>query len=545
MHKKISPAGEGPSRRGNVSQPVRKEARLGDPRARLALLAKNSAANLLRLGTSWVIVLIVPPLLVRLLDQASYATWMLVLQIGAYAAIFDSGLQLAIGRFVARAEHAADRNYLGTVLSSSTVFLAMVAAAVCVLAASVAFHLASLFHSIPVSIVPQARAALLLVGGSLGLAMSTSAFAGLCLGLEKNEINAAAVSVSKLAGAGGTLWAAFHHQGLMRMALWTAAGTLLQPVIYFFATRLHGAAAHFQLRLVKLSMVRQFARFCAATFASQLSSLLISGLDLPIVAAFDFRNAGYYALAAVASNLLSVPHGSVLSTLVPMMSAMSAGEDPQRMGQVLLRTTRLATALLLLAAVPFMLGMPVLLHLWVGRDYARHALVLAEILMAAQLVRLTLLPYSVIGFSAGEQSRMLISPMVEAVVNVAFSLILVRSIGAEGVALGTLIGAFVGVVLHFLVSMPRTRSMAFDRGQLLWQGILRPLGWAAVPAGALALCLHWLINPAIQIALLAASVAALAAVFWLCHLDAVERNAIRGAGAHLLMARFRPTATGV
>jgi O-antigen/teichoic acid export membrane protein len=545
MSRRISAAGGSFSVKKNASQRYDAKARSSDPEARLALLAKNSVANLLRLGTSWIIVLVVPPLLVRLLDHASYATWMLVLQIGAYAALFDGGLQLAIGRFVARAEHNADRSYLGTVLSSSTAFLAMVAAAVCVLAALVAFKLGSLFPSIPAAILPQAQAALLLVGGSLALAMSTSAFAGLCLGLEKNEINAAAVGVSKLAGAAGTLWAAFHHQGLMWMAVWIAAGTLVQPVIFFFATRVHGAAAHFKLCLVKLSMVRQFARFCGATIASQLSSLLISGLDLPIVAAFDFRNAGYYALAATASNLISVLHGPVLSTLVPMMSTLSAGEDAQRMGRVLVRTSRLATALLLLTAVPILLGMPVLLHLWVGPDYARHALVFAEILMGAQLVRLTLLPYAVIGFSAGEQSRMLVSPGVEAIVNVALSLVLVHFIGAVGVAVGTLVGAFVGVALHFLVSMPRTRSMAFNRTQLLWQGILRPVGWAAGPAALLALGLHWLTDPAIQLALLAACVATLAAVFWYGHLDASERNVVHGAGAHLLAARFRPSAIGV
>ncbi len=544
MRRKTSPPGESLSPKQNASERRATVARSDDPHARLAVLAKNSAANLLRLGTSWMVVLVVPPLLVRLLDQASYATWMLVLQIGAYATLFDGGLQLAIGRFVARAEHAADRDYLGTVLSSSTVFLTSVAAAVCVLAATVAFHLGSLFRSIPAPILPQARAALLLVGGSFGLAISTSAFAGLCLGLERNEINAAAVSVSKLAGAGGTLWAAFHRQGLMWMALWTAAGTLMQPVIFFFATRIHGAAAHFKLRLVKLVMVREFARFCCATFASQLSSLLIAGLDLPIVAAFDFGNAGYYALAATASNLISVPHGAVLSTLVPMMSNLSAGEDAQRMGRVVVRTARLATALLLLLAVPFMLGMPVLLHLWVGPVYAQRALVFAEILMGAQLVRLTLLPYAVIGFSAGEQSRMLISPAVEAIVNVACSLILVRVMGAEGVALGTFIGAFVGVALHFLVSMRQTRSMAFNRAQLLWQGVLRPVAWAAVPAGVLALCLHWFADLATQIALLVASVAVLAAVFWYGHLNQGERNLIHGAGAHLLAARFRPSAIG-
>jgi O-antigen/teichoic acid export membrane protein len=513
--------------------------------AKLALLAKNSIANLTRSGVNWVILLAVPPLLVRLLDHSGYATWMLVLQIGAYATLFDGGLQLAIGRFVARAGHAKDTNYLGKVLSSATALLIVTAAVIFAAAAAVALHLGSLFRSIPREIVPQAEVALLLVAGSLALAMPTSAFAGLCLGLEKNEINAGAVSVSRFVGAAGTLWAAWHHQGLVVMALWTAGGTLVQPIVYFAATKTLGARAHFKVKLVSLGMAKQFGRFCAATFASQFSMLLITGLDLPIVAAYDFRNAGYYALAATASNLLAVPQTAILTTLVPMMSTMSAGEPAPRMGQVLLRTARLANALLMLGAVPLMLGMPLLLHLWVGEDYSRHTLAFAETLMGAQLVRMTLLPYSLMGFSAGEQEKMLASPLIESVLNLILSLLLVRGMGAEGVAIGTLIGAFAGIALHFMVSMRRTRSMEFSRRKLLWQGVVRPVLWALAPALVLELCLMQVSDPALQCVLVCAATVGLAAIYWRGHLDAEERSLLRGAGARLLPARFRDPAIGV
>jgi O-antigen/teichoic acid export membrane protein len=512
--------------------------------AKLALLAKNSIANLMRSGANWVIVLLVPPLLVRLLDHAAYATWMLVLQIGAYATLFDGGLQLAIGRFVARAGHAEDTNYLGKVLSSATALLTVTAAVVFAAAAGVALNLGNLFQSIPREIVPQAQAALLLVAGSLALAMPTSAFAGLCLGLEKNEINAGAVSASRLVGAVGTLWAALHHQGLLVMALWTAGGTLMQPILYSLAAKTLAAGAHFKVRLVSLGMAKQFGRFCGATFASQFSMLLISGLDLPIVAAFDFRNAGYYALAATAGNLLAVPQTAILTTLVPTMSSMSAGEPAHRMGQVLLRTARLANALLMLGAVPLMLGMPVLLRLWVGEDYSRHTLAYAETLMGAQLVRMTLLPYSLIGFSAGEQNKMLASPLIESVVNLILSLILVRGMGAEGVAIGTLIGAFAGIALHFTVSMRRTRSMEFSRKRLLWRGIVRPVVWAMSPALVLQVCLMRIADPAAQILLLCAATAALAAIYWRWQLDAGERAVMLRAGARMVPARLRATAIG-
>jgi O-antigen/teichoic acid export membrane protein len=266
---------------------------------------------------------------------------------------------------------------------------------------------------------------------------------------------------------------------------------------------------------------------------SQLSMLLITGLDLPTVAAFDFSNAGYYAIAATLSNMLAVPHGAVLSTMVPMMSSMSAGDASQRMGRALLRISRLATTMLTLVAVPLMAGMPVLLRLWVGADYARHTLVLGELLVGAQLVRLTLMPYALLGFSAGEQGRMLISPIAESVVNLACSLLLVRWIGATGVALGTLIGAFVGVAMHFQNSMPKTRSMAFERSKLLLDGILQPIGSAVVPAAVLTFALHELPTTAAKMALLCVSFAALVGIYWKWQLQPEDRLAIRGIGSHL------------
>ncbi len=512
----------------------------GLPASRLARLAKNAVANLLRLGTTWLIVLLVPPVLVHALDKPAYATWMLVLQLGAYATLLDGGLQLAIGRFVARAEHAGDRVYLGEILSSAAVLLTGAAAVVLLLVGLGSLALPRFFHSIPGALMGQASAALLVVGGSLGLAFPSSVLAGLSLGLEKNQVNAVAGGVSKLVGAAGTVWAAVHHQGLVAMAMWTAAGTLVQPVIFVLASRAHGLRSLFRASLVKAATVWEFARFCSAMVASQFGTLLISGLDLPIVVAYDFRNAGYYALATTASNMMVVPHGAILSTLLPMISSMSMGGEAERMGRVLLRTTRLSTALLALLAVPLMAGMPTLLRLWVGADYARHTLLFAELLVAAQLVRLTLLPYALVGFGAGEQSRMLVSPSVESIVNFACSLFLVRWMGASGVALGTLIGAVVGVTLHFTNSMPRTRSIAFARGELLLRDILLPVAWSLPPAILLLGGLSLLTATPAKLLLLTGGFAAIALLFWKAVLLPEDRTAFRELGSRFLPAFSRP-----
>jgi O-antigen/teichoic acid export membrane protein len=509
---------------------------------RVARLARNAIANLLRRGASWLVILLVPPVLVRSLTHSEYATWMLVLQIAAYSTLFDSALQMSVSRFVARAFWASDWDLLGETISSITLLFTFASAVVLAGIVILALVMGHFFHSIPPALLYQAKWCLVIVGGALALVFPASALAGLSLGIEKNHVNAIAGSASKLIGAAGTVWAALHHEGLVRMALWTSLGIFVQPAIFFLATIRQDLWSFFSPRLIRMARALEFSRFCSAALVAQISGLFIAGLDLPIVAAWDFSNAGYYAIAIIVSNMLTVPYGAVLSTLVPIISSRSAEESPESMGRVTLRTTRLSTGLLLWIAIPLMIGMPLLLRLWVGKEYALNTLLLGEVLLGANLVRLTLMPYSTVGFSAGEQNKMLVSPGVEGAVNVAFSLLLVRSMGATGVAVGTLIGSFFGVGLHFWNSMAYTRSMSFKKTDLLLQGILQPLAWSLPVAIVCAILFPLAGSIGIKLLVLAAAVAALAFVFWKAVLKPEDRTMFRLASGHLLP--FSPRAEG-
>lgn len=503
----------------------------------LGRLAGNIVANLLRQGTSWLIVLFVPPLLVRTLSKDAYSTWMLVLQMGAYATMFDAGLQMAVSRFVAQAHASRNRTQMGEILSSATV-LFLAGGALCLLAVCLAAaFFARMFPSVPAALQPQAARALLFVGGALALAFPSSVLAGLSLGLQRNHLNAIAGSVSKVLGSAGAVWAAIHHQGLAVMAAWVAAGYLAQPLVFAAGTWSQGLPSLLRTRLVRTHRMLEFARFSSAMVVSEVGMLLISGLDLPIVATFDFRNAGYYAIAITLSNLLAVPHGAFLSALVPVFSGISLDASPQRMGDVVLRVTRLGTVLLALVSVPLIVAMPTLLNMWVGAAYARHCLLFGEMLVTAQLLRLSLMPFSLIGFSAGQQSRMLLSPVVESLVNITCSVGLAWHLGAVGVAGGSLIGALVGVAVHFLKSMPAARStLDFSRTHLLAAGILAPAAWAAGATALLLALLPLLHTPCFRLALIAVGVLLLAGIYWRFTLQAIDRLAFQ-----TLLARVRPS----
>jgi O-antigen/teichoic acid export membrane protein len=494
----------------------------------LAVIAKNSIANLARQGAAWVVVLLLPPLLVRVLDKPSYATWVLILQLAAYVGMLDAGLQSAIARFVARADGLGDRRYMGRMLSSAGLILVLSSAVAAVLTLLAAWQLGHLFHGIPVAIYREASRALAVVGLSMAISLPFSTLAGMFAGLQRNEINAVAGSVGKILGACGAGWAAFHHQGLTVMAAWMAAGNLVQPAIYYAAWRKLAPHIHMARHLVDWGGVKEFSGFWSAMLIAQFGTLLISGLDLPIVVAFDFRAAAYYAIATTISNMLIVPQSAIVSTLMPVAAGISSGDSAHRLGEILIKTTRYATAILCLIAIPLMFGIHPFLRLWVGADYADHALPLAEVLIAAQLVRLSLLPYATIGFSVGQQNRMLISPFVEGGVNLVCSLVLVQWMGAIGVAIGTGIGSLVGVLIHFVISMPRTHLIAFSRRRLVFSGLVRPALCIAPPAAVMIVIVvrmssDWLLAAG---AVVTGMVAVVSLWFW--NFDSLERRSLVG-----------------
>jgi O-antigen/teichoic acid export membrane protein len=146
------------------------------------------------------------------------------------------------------------------------------------------------------------------------------------------------------------------------------------------------------------------------------------------------------------------------------------------LGDLLVTATRLSTTLICLLGIPLLLlGFP-LLRIWVGTHYASNALAYLEVLVAANIIRQLAYPYALMVVGLGQQRFATISPVMEAVINLTSSILLARRYGAIGVAAGTLIGAFAGVIAHLLISMPRTHmAVAVARLRLIREGVARPM----------------------------------------------------------------------
>jgi O-antigen/teichoic acid export membrane protein len=440
-------------------------------------ILQGSASNLARAALAMMVALVLPPLLVHRLTPAEYGAWLLILQCSTYINLLDLGLQTAISKFVAEYAAIPDRTACSRIISSSFAILCVSGLFGALGIALVTWRVPELFHQMPVSLVPALRDGILAVGLSTAIALPFNAFIAVFTGLQRYGFPTVLALATKTLCSAALAALLLMHGKLVQLAIVMGIFNLLGAAGQFVGWKKYAkAAVGFSLRLVSRDSVLALAKYGSVLSIWTVATLFISGLDMVIVGHYDYKNTGYYGLATSVTNFMLLLIGSLFGPLLPAVSSVQAGRTPSQIGDIVVTTTRYCALLICLIGLPLLLFAYPVLKLWVGDSYAMHTVLFLEILILGNAIRQLGYPYALVVVATGKQHLATMSGVIEAAVNVCVSIYLVERIGAVGVALGTLVGAFVSVGVHLTVSMMLTRStILLSRRVLLLQGLMRPL----------------------------------------------------------------------
>lgn len=459
-------------------------------------IAKNSVANLIRFAVSVLAAALLPPFLTRRLSHDMYAAWVLILQLSAYAAIFELGLQTAISKFVAQHHATDDHEGTSSVVSTATALLIGSAALALAAVVILVWQVPHLFAQLTPALVHQVRLGILLVGGATALALPTTALASSFQGVQRYSIPMVIGGASQLLSTLAILIAVFRHGSLIVMGACVAVITLTAGLVQIVAWRKYLAHIRITVSGVTRRMTRTILAYCASMSVWTFAMLLVSGLDTVIVGHFDFKQTGFYAVAASLTNFVILTAGAVFGPLLPAASQLAAVGDRAGVASLTLRSTRFCAVLLVVTGLPLLLYGEPILSLWVGPDYARNSILFLEILTIANMIRLCALPYSLIVLGNGRQRDGWIAAIGEGVINLTASIALAYRFGAIGVAMGTLIGAVFGLGLSVVCTMGFAQdAIPLSRREFMLRGLARPSA-CSVPLFAFLFFCKW--NPLVH-----------------------------------------------
>lgn len=437
-------------------------------------VVRNAAANVLRGGATAIVALALPHFFSHILEPDRFIAWALLLQIAAYASYMDVGLQTAVARFLAQALEEGSTERQRRLIATALVMLSGVAVFAYAVTGAVVFFLPVLFHEAPLHLLGELRASLLILGLSAALLIPLSAFTGVLLGLRRNEYPALAIGGSRLAGALAAILLSRFTHSLIVLASALAFCHLIGGLVQVFYARKLLPTCRFSFVGFDLHLAKRLFRFCSTLVVFSFGMLLITGLDVTIVGHFHYEAVAYYSVAATLVSMISGLNGAFFNALLAPVAVLQSRGEYKKINQLIRKITSFATCINLLVTGIFFLWGLQLLTLWVGSRYAAPAFPILKILAIAQTLRLSGVGFLIASIAIGEQRWCVPGMFVEALANLALSLLGSAWVGPMGVAVATLAGSILGVAWMLLFTMRWIKQLNINRLNFLRQALLLP-----------------------------------------------------------------------
>lgn len=441
-----------------------------------ARLMRNSAISVARLVVTALVALFLPAYLTHKLPITTYSAWVLVLQMSAYVAYLDFGVQSGVSKYVAEYEAKGDASGANMRASAGLAIMLSTSVLGVLLTLILAWRVPQIFHDMPAFLYRDVRISLVLVGASLSFGLFCSVFSAIFLGLQRYAVPMTISIVNRILFALVVCFAVRFNNSLAIMGAAVAVVNITTGVLQIVAWRRWARRIRISLRGLDYDVLKKMLAYCSVLAIWSGAMLCITGLDVTIVGRYDFSQTGFYSIATLPTNFIISILGAALGPFLPTASALSTQRTPDEMGDLLSRSTRYSSILLLACGLPLVVGAYPILRLWVGSDYALHTIGYLRILMLANILRCFCAPYATMVVATSRQRVATASAITEGLVNLISSILFASRLGARGVALGTLLGSFASVAMHFGVSMHYTQeNFAISRLRLFWNGLLRPM----------------------------------------------------------------------
>jgi O-antigen/teichoic acid export membrane protein len=227
--------------------------------------------------------------------------------------------------------------------------------------------------------------------------------------------------------------------GIVALAWSHLAAALTTLLLVVLWSRKVAGGLHFGIHFFRWSRCKELLSYGSISLVAQVADLLRFQVDAFVVAGFvGLAAVTHYNIAGSMAQYFISFMLAATGTLGPLFSQLESGNHRERMLEVLRLSTRVAVGLAGFVGFEFIvLGRP-FIHRWMGPGYldaypALLVLTLGVITALCQTPSLQLL------YGVSRHGLFAVFNSLEGVCNLVLSVILVRSFGLLGVALGTMI----------------------------------------------------------------------------------------------------------
>ncbi|MBC7818612.1 MAG: oligosaccharide flippase family protein [Planctomycetaceae bacterium] len=405
-------------------------------------LRKRFTINLLATWSDHVLgmmlALILMPLVLGVIGDSLYGTWVLISAIAGYSGLLSLGLGQTISRYVAAYHAKGETEQVNRVVNViGAVYLVMSGVALAI-AGVLAWLVPVLWPNCGVS-VSELRWVILILGANVAVSIIGSVFGGVLVGLQRFDLERAFVLASGVVRFALTLLLLQKEWGLLILAFIFLATTLAENLGYVVCAWRLVPELRFGFRFLNRQTLRECYSFSAFAFLEVLATKLIESTDCVVIGCVLGTEAIVpYYVAQRLCQYISKPLQCIASVCLPRAGELHAQGNLAELRDLMSRAMGLAWLLVMAFFIGASFFGPTLMATWVHKAYPQSQTILL-VLLGSQLIGTPMKIVTSILFGMGEVRWPSVIYVIEAVANLALSLSLVYGIGLVGVALGTAI----------------------------------------------------------------------------------------------------------
>lgn len=436
---------------------------------RIKKLALNTFSNYLKMIISMLIMLWLTPVIIRGVGSEQFGLWSLILSILGFFGLMDFGLASSVVKYTAECNGRGDVSRRNVILSTITVTYVMLAV-LAVIGIGILILGFNTIFTIPLQLQTPAIACLVILSFRFViLGMPLSIFRGV-LFAQQHVITINAIELLSLIVYGGMTWGILKYHGdIVSLAWANLAAMLLEYTGYILMTRRVVEGLRLSFRLADWSILREIISFSSFALLTNVAALILLRTDPLIVKLFlPLASVAIYAVALKIGEYALLLTKQFINLLGPIVAEMSGKNEIDRIRDMIIKGTKYALVPTMLLCVTAMVFSREGIEHWVGADFATGASVLV-ILLLSNIVSIPQMVASNVLSMTGWHRFTGKAAILSAIINVAASVILIRFLGLNGVALGTLIATI--LIDIFMIIRKVCQSYSIRIGTYLRQAI--------------------------------------------------------------------------
>lgn len=439
--------------------PEAPEATVPRPGSTAITLMTGTITRYMLLAVNIAIGLVLMPFTVRHLGTSDYGLWMLVASMTYYFQLLDLGYGSGVVRQVTEADARQDTAGVNRILSTFVVvYSAIGGVAGLGLAAMILFVLPR-FPNISATQLHTAQVLLAIIGLRIIVGFPMGVFGAVTNARQRFALNNSVAAVLALVNGAVTYFVLSAGHGLVAVVTATTAVGVVGYAAYAWTAHRAFPPLDIRLSLFDRRIMREVTTFSIYFFLIDIAVQIGFNLDNMVIGAFLGTSAvAVYAVTLRIADYQRQLCSQVNTLLFPVVVRFGSVGRTDGLRDTLVEGTRIALLMVVGVTVCVIGFATPLVTAWMGPGFEGslgplYVLALAGVVLVGQG------PLGNLLLGTGRHRLVAAVALVEALANLALSLLLVRDFGIFGVAIGTAIPVFAANTFTLVPAACRTAGL--------------------------------------------------------------------------------------